>query len=366
MTLTYKGVEYKAGSRIKAMINGQKVDGKLQFEDLGDNHFYFICHNDESLSGRYTENRFGYIYSWAFKKIGKIKKWDYDGTLSDSVIILGVDGVEHLKDKFEISNDLQKFFGVKRVDIHVLENKQIFPEYNKFEVSENKGMIKLVNLEKNRTTDLKFGRFLNTLSKQCVDKLNLKPLFDNKVIEKLHNDYLSYQTGDYIKVEYLVGENILDGYKKDNYHSNKSSLGGSCMTDKLNYLKLYTNNPDKIQMICVKIFEKIVGRALLWTTDCGKKVMDKIYICDEWVGSKFDEIKLEHNYENWSDYGSSDNILSLTLNTDNIEKWPYLDTFQFLVLEEDKTKATLSTYPPKGYSMRLRSTGGGYEDCDWR
>ena len=138
------------------------------------------------------------------------------------------------------------------------------------------------------------------------------------------------------------------------------------MTDKLNYLKLYTNNPDKIQMICVKIFEKIVGRALLWTTDCGKKVMDKIYICDEWVGSKFDEIKLEHNYENWSDYGSSDNILSLTLNTDNIEKWPYLDTFQFLVLEEDKTKATLSTYPPKGYSMRLRSTGGGYEDCDWR
>lgn len=372
MTLTYKGVEFRPGSRIKVKINGQEIDGKLQFEEIDGILFYFVCHNEISQSGRYTENRFGYQYSWAFKK-------DYDGSLTDSVVILDIEGVEYLKDKFEVSVKLQNFFTGKKIDILTLENKQIFPEYNKFEVSENKGMIKLTNIEKNRTTDLKLGRFLNSLSKQVVDKLNLEPLFDNKTIEKIHNDYLSYQTGDYIKVEYLMGKDILEGYKKDNYHIIKSSLGSSCMTDKLDYLNLYTNNPDKVQMISIKTFGKVVGRALLWTTDCGKKLMDKMYICDEWVGSKFDEIRSENNYDTWSDYGNSDNILSISVNTDGIERWPYLDTFQFLVYDKtsvkaglfkteeikDKTKATLSTYPPKGYSMRLRSTSGRYEDCDW-
>jgi hypothetical protein len=369
MTLTYKGIEYKSGSRVQATINGHKVEGKLQYE----NEYFFICHNIEDHAGRYADDRLGYSYSWAFKK-------SHDGTLTDCVTILGINSVENLKDNFEISEKLLSFLGNKKIDVLALENNDIFPEYNKFDISENKGMIKLTNSSKSRVVDFKFGRFLNTFSKQYSEKLKTEPLFDNKAIEKIHNDYLSYQTGDYIKVEYLTGKDILEGYKKENYHVIKSSLGGSCMTDHLDYLDIYVNNPDKVQMISIKMFDKFVGRALLWTTDCGKKVMDKQYICDEWVTSKFDEIRNENEYELWSDYGDKDNVLSISVNTDGIEQWPYLDTFQFLVYNKttvksslfkteevkDKTKATLSTYPPKGYSMRLRSTSGRYEDCDWR
>jgi len=372
MTLNYKGTEYKPGSRLLVSINGDQIEGKLQYEVQDGTGYFFICHNDESRAGRYTANRFGYNYSWAFRA-------DYGG-VTDGVTILGISKREDLKDNLEISNKLLTFLGNKKITSINLEYKDIFPEYDKFDVSENKGMIKLTNSTKNRVTEFKFGRFLNAFSKQCSEKFNSEPLFDNKTIEKIHNDYLSYQTGDYIKVEYLTGKDILEGYKKDNYQAIKSSLGGSCMTDHLDYLDIYVNNPDKVQMIAVKMFDKFVGRTLLWTTDCGKKVMDKQYICDEWVISKFDEIRNENEYELWSDYCDKNNVLSIRINTDGIEQWPYLDTFQFLAYDtttvkaglfkteeiKDMTKATLSTYPPKGYSMRLRSTSGRYEDCDWR
>lgn len=373
MTLNYKGTEYRPGSRVIVTISGDKIEGRLQYEVQDGAGYFFICHNNENHAGRYTSNRFGYNYSWAFRPSNT------GNGITDGVVILGINKAEDLKDNFEISDKLLTFLGNKKIGAVNLEYKDIFPEYDKFDISENKGMIKLTNSTKNRVTEFKFGRFLNTLSKQYSEKFKSEPLFDNKSIEKIHNDYLSYQTGDYIKVEYLTGKDILEGYKKENYQAIKSSLGGSCMTNHLDYLEIYVNNPDKVQMIAVKMFDKFVGRALLWTTDCGKKVMDKQYICDEWVISKFDEIKKENEYELWSDYTDKDNTLSISVNTDGIEQWPYLDTFQFLVYDKisvktglfkteeikDKTKATLSTYPPKGYSMRLRSTGGRYEDCTW-
>lgn len=373
MTLNYKGTEYRPGSRVQVSINGDRIDGKLQYEVQEGRGFFFICHNNVNRAGRYAANRFGYNYSWAFTTL--------DHGISDGVVIHGIDKREDLKDVFDISDKLITFLGNKKITVIDLEYKDIFPEYDKFDVSENKGMVKLTNSTKNRVTEFKLGRFLNAFSKQYSEKFKSEPLFDNKTIEKIHNDYLSYQTGDYIKVEYLTGKDILEGYKKENYQAVKSSLGGSCMTDHLDYLDIYVNNPDKVQMIAIKMFDKFVGRVLLWTTDCGKKVMDKQYICDEWVTSKFDEIRKDNEYEIWSDYSDKDNILSISsINTDGIEQWPYLDTFQFLVYDtnsvktglfkteeiKDMTKGTLSTYPPKGYSMRLRSTGGRYEDCNWR
>lgn len=371
MTFTYKGVEYKPGSRVIAKINGDQVEGRLQFEVQEGRDFFFICHNNEHRAGRYASNRFGYNFSWAFR--------NEDFGLSDGVQIIGLNKSEDLKEDFDISEKLVTFLYNKKVSVLNLEFKDIFPEYDKFDVSENKGMVKLTNSTKNRVTEFKLGRFLNTLSKQVSEKFNSVPLFDNKIIEKIHNDYLSYQTGDFIKIEYLSGKDILEGYKRENYQTSKSSLGGSCMTDHLDYLDIYVNNPDKVQMISIKMFDKFVGRALLWTTDCGKKVMDKQYICDEWVLSKFEEIRKENEYDIWSDFGDKDNVLSISVNTEGIEQWPYLDTFQFLTHNKttvktglfksedviDETKGTLSTYPPKGYSMRLRSTGGRYEDCNW-
>ena len=375
--LIYKGIEYKPGSRVIANVDGMQIEGKIQQEDP----YYYICHNEPEKSGNCASDRLGYNYSWAFKQ-------EYDGTLTDGVVILGINGVENLKDKFEISEKLITFFQTKRIDILSIEDKRMFPDYNKFDVSETKGMVKLSNSEKNRSTDLKFGRFLNSFYKQYTDTFKIESLFDNKKIEKTHNDYVSYQTGDHIKVEYLTGKQILEGYKRENYQASKSSLGGSCMTDKLDYLGLYTKNPDKISMVAIKMFDKIVGRCLVWTTNCGQKIMDKPYICDEWVLSKFDEVREKEGYLSFQDVINSSMKLFIDLDTTNIEEWPYLDTFMYLtfhqkkviveqpvevltlnifnrkteVLADDYSKGILQSYPPNGYSMRLRATNGRYED----
>jgi hypothetical protein len=375
--LIYKGVKYKPGSKVVVKIDDIRIEGKLQQES----EFYFICHNEPEKSGRYADNRLGYDYSWAFKQ-------QYDGSLSDNVVILGINDVENLKENFEISEKLISFFQSKRIDILSIEDKRMFPGYNKFDISETKGMIKLLNSEKNRSTDLKFGRFLNSFYKQFVDIFKIESSYDNKKIEKTHNDYVSYQTGNHIKVEYLLGKQILDGYKRDNYQASKSSLGGSCMTDKLSYLDLYTKNPNKVSMVAIKMFDKFVGRCLLWTTNCGKKVMDKPYICDEWVLSKFDEIREKEGYLSFNDVVNLEMKLFIDLDTTDIDEWPYLDTFMYLtfhqkkviveqpvevlslnifnrkvgVLADDYSKGILQSYAPKGYSMRLRGTSGRYDD----
>jgi hypothetical protein len=375
--LIYKGIQYKPGSRVIANVDGVQIEGKIQQEDP----YYYICHNEPEKSGNQANDRLGYSYSWAFKQEG-------DGTLTDGVVILGLNGVENLKDKFEISEKLLTFFQSKRIDILSIEDKRMFPDYNRFDISETKGMIKLVDSTKNRSTDLKFGRFLNSFSKQYKDIFKMESLFDNKKVEKTHNDYVLYQTGGHIKVEYLKGKQILEGYKRENYQASKSSLGGSCMTDKLSYLDLYTKNLDKINMVAIKMFDKIVGRCLVWTTNCGRKIMDKPYICDEWVLSKFDEIREKEGYLSFQDVINSQMKLFIDLDTTDIDEWPYLDTFMYLtfhqkkviveqpvevltlnifsrkteVLTDDYSKGILQSYPPKGYSMRLRSTNGRYED----
>jgi hypothetical protein len=356
MGLIYRGIEYRQGSRIVATIKGEKVEGKLQMEY----DCFFICHNNQEHSGRSAHDKLGYMYSWAFHRLS-------DGTITDEVRIISIEDSGALKEKFLISEKLLGFFNSKNINIGDLESQLIFTDYNKFDISENKGMVKLTST-KDRVVEFKLGRFLNSYIKQCVDAkrpvINTQGIIinvDNKFVEQTHNDYLVYQSGDYIKVEYLKGKELLEGYKRDNYFLSQSTLGGSCMTDKISFLDVYVNNPDKVQMIAVKIFDKVVGRALLWETDCGKKLMDKFYICEEWVINKLDAIRKENNYLNWIDYNcSADKILQTTLVVENISQWPYLDTFQFCKL--NGTKALFYTYPPKGYTMRFRSTSGNYED----
>jgi len=350
MTFNYKGVEYRPGARLKVTIHGHIVEGRLQYDE----EYFFICHNNPNYCGRDTTNKFEYNFSWAFKI-------DNYNDISDGISIIHISNDNDLKEDFEISSKLLNFLLNKKISLINLQYKDIFTEYNKFDISENRGMIKLTNSKKNRVTEFKFGRFLNTLSKQYFEKFKLE-LFDNKTIEKIHNDYLSYQTDDYIKVEYLSGKDILESYKSENYHLIKSSLGISCMNNHLDYLDLYVNNPDKVQIVSIKMFDKFVGRALLWTTDCGKKVIDKQYICDEWVTSKFDEIIQKNKYKVYYDCSE----MSVELDITGIKKWPYLDTFQFLSytkfnLFRTVKKAKLYNYMKKGYSIRLISTNGEYE-----
>ena len=75
--------------------------------------------------------------------------------------------------------------------------------------------------------------------------------------------------GDFAVVQ---GEDIRKWYHGENYNIeiNTGSLSGSCMKYyRANHICQYMQNPDKVQMLTVTHI-KLLARALLWTTDCGK------------------------------------------------------------------------------------------------
>lgn len=363
MTLTYNGVEYKSGDKIFATISGELVFGKLYIEN---STRCYVCHNVPNKSGTTSPDLLGFSYSWYFHKYS-YKGEDGKDLLSDTVVLLGTDDSESGLRKFVVHDKLNDFLYNQKIPTAFLERDNIFKEYDEFSYSDTTGMIKMTGnsmkfgiIKGRKSIEIKFGRFLtayqNDIKKIMDGKYDLKLGIQD--IENKHNNYLSYQKGDYVKVEIVSGEKLLDAYKRENYAINKSSLAGSCMTDQLEFLKVYSQNPDTVQMLVVKMFDKVAGRALLFKTKCGKTIMERAYICDEWVNNKISEIFKEGKYER--PFGASgDEKFEINLNIEGINAWPYLDSFYFMVKNKENTRARLMNYCPTGRSLVLRNTGGG-------
>lgn len=85
------------------------------------------------------------------------------------------------------------------------------------------------------------------------------------------------------KVSVVTGDDILYWYNIENYAATYGTLGNSCMrfTEKNEYMKLYSNNPDKISMVILTENDKLLARALLWKLDessMSKSIyLDRIY-----------------------------------------------------------------------------------------
>lgn len=325
-TITYKNNIYKTGDSVIFTIDGNIVLGKLYIRNVSYDSSYtrcYICHNNPTYNGDNSPEMLGFEYSWSFSVDA-----GNPSSLNSDVDIISPDIESKSKEDYFISDKLIYFFNTQELSIVkiVVEKENIFPLYNKFEVSDTKGLIKLTNSIKNRFVEIKMGRFLTSLFKQMKDVSNIDFTLTNSDIEKIYNNFISYQSDDYIKITTVSGDDILEGYKRENYHNSKSSLGGSCMTDKLDYLKLYTQNPEVVSMMIIKTFDKIVGRCLIWTTTNGDKVMDKRYTCYDWVISKFDSIQKEMKFLDYSD--CYENKMTIQLTNNEFNRYPYLDTFK--------------------------------------
>lgn len=350
--MVYNIDNVKSGTKVIATIKGILIEDACIHNDKRDSRFY-ICHNNDDCIGSESPDKHGYYYSWVFYK-------DSDTDLSDEVSIIAIYDMP-VKEEFEISQKLSNFLKVISLPAHALSYKHIASDYKGFDVSENKGLIKLTNF-KNKQVEIKFGRFVNSFLNQLKGSM-YEVKFDNTKVEKLHNDYLSLQNGDDLRVVTLSGEDILYAYTKNNYHTISScNLAGSCMSDKLSFLKIYTQNPKSVKMICVKTFDKVIGRALLWTTECGKQILDKQYVSFDWVYNKFAEIAQENGYIMQSSINEDDDY-KVNIDLTGIEEFPYLDTFMYCKYnEDDLTNCFLSINKIKeGGCLYLRSTTGSYD-----
>ena len=150
MNMVYNIDNVKSGTKVVTTIKGILIEDACIHNDR-DSRFY-ICHNNNDFIGAESPDKHGYYYSWVFYKN------------SDDVEIIAIYDMP-LKEEFVISERLSNFIKTVSLPIHALRYSHIASNYKGFDISENKGLIKLTNL-KNKQVEIKFGRFINSFLNQ--------------------------------------------------------------------------------------------------------------------------------------------------------------------------------------------------------
>ena len=343
------GKLFQTGDIVRCKINGRSVVGKIYVQDIAHG---FICQDE--ISGSASPDLLGFSRSWAFSNYGEF--------LSDNVTELNHSVPANKKENINISADMLRFFEINNIlDTHFLLSNKIgvFDDFNKFEISKTEGLIDITS-NKGKKVSLKFGRFVRQLINRGNEINRISKNIDADV-ERLSNSYVSFQNSDSIGYEFISGEDILKAYSGENYVSLPvSTLHKSCMTNRPQWLKLYTENPNQVSLVIVKFGDKIASRALVWTTPDGKKFLDRVYYSSDWledfVIGKMKEIGIESIYKPNGD--ASKNGLSIKLDNWIFDNYPYLDTFY----KFDKNAGTLHNLTSLNCRvnnyLNLRSTNG--------
>lgn len=188
-------------------------------------------------------------------------------------------------------------------------------------------------------------------------------------IESFINDIKGQDISDCV-FNIVKGEDIRKYYKGNKYYDNQATLTSSCMRhDKCqSYFDLYTLNTKVCSMLLLKqpTGDKILGRALLWETNDGNKVMDRIYGKDAtismfktWAKDNGYIRKARQSYENNYDWVLPDGgevNRKFTVNLENVsfDRYPYVDSLYYF----SKDDKTLSTIDEASNYFTLRETNG--------
>lgn len=155
--------------------------------------------------------------------------------------------------------------------------------------------------------------------------------FFNEIVETSMRD-LTKEVLENIKE--VKGEMIRYYYDKRSYSKITGSLGSSCMnyTNIKHRFDLYVKNPDKVSLLVLLDREKkLEARAILWTTDSGERLIERIFSCSEESYMKMT------TYANTKKFKSTSNInrgiplvntqIKVTLDTSSLSSNPpYLDS----------------------------------------
>lgn len=234
---------------------------------------------------------------------------------------------------------------------------------------------------KNRTP-IKIGRFVRKfLSKEAIKEHNIT----DKEIEEFVNMFKSYFNPDIKNLHIVSGEEILKWYLEENYSMSFNrkcgTLWNSCMrqSERNKFLKLYSDNPDKVKMLILLDDEGMLrSRALLWENvydNNGRiyKFMDRVYALYDYDIVLFENWAKENGYitkhiqnsksETHFDINGNhiETIMSIKLDNHNMKYYPYLDTFKFY----DKETGIFSNYRGNDkFYYRLTQSNGSLEQTN--
>jgi hypothetical protein len=223
-----------------------------------------------------------------------------------------------------------------------------------------------------KTSQLKIGKFVTAMfTKGGID-------FKPTDIEDFVNKYKSLITQmreKFDRFKIVKGKDIRNSYLADNYLNTDGSLGNSCMRyDKCQkFLDIYVENPDKVSLVILEKEGMITGRAILWTDDKNRKVMDRIYTNNSADEQLFKDFAKANNFWYKKDQnmyedtpfvtnvdGEEERYITVQLNAVDHNYYPYMDSMKFY----NPNTGILTNNGSSGYEYNLTDTDGGNGSCD--
>lgn len=222
-------------------------------------------------------------------------------------------------------------------------------------------------------SEIGVGRFVRRILDKAGEKVSDKDLeeFVNK-----YKSIIQIRKEAFLRFKIVSEEDIRKFYSSENYESMDGSLGNSCMRYEKcqKYLDIYVRNPEQVKMIILVSRQdenKISGRALLWTDNLGRKIMDRIYTNNSADETLFKEyaIKNEFLYKEKQDSNedtkfllngkvADDQEIVIKLPSYDYNYYPYMDTFK-----NYSPNGKLSNYNDGSYDYNLEETDGGNGSC---
>jgi hypothetical protein len=194
--------------------------------------------------------------------------------------------------------------------------------------------------------------------------------FSDSEIENFVNQWKSLDENSTFEI--WEGSDIKRGYSSKFYHFNDYDNGynplmNSCMNDK-RYVNFYQYCPSVKLLVLLDSESSILGRALLWIDEGGRKIMDRVYFVYDKDYFKFVRWANENDYYykkgNTGQVkfikGSKEEVIKTKVKIMNVfmhpdEEYPYMDTFSYFQEE------WAYNYQPKGTFWHLINTDGTYE-----
>jgi hypothetical protein len=232
--------------------------------------------------------------------------------------------------------------------------------------------------------DIGIGRGIRALLTSVGEKIV------DKELEQFVNLYKSTMDKFNDKFQYfeeVKGDMIAHFYNKRNYgmQGEGGQLYNSCMSSvPWSYFHIYTENTDRVSMVIYRWLEdtdKIIGRALVWTLNDGKRFMDRIYCVKDSDIQLFKEYAKERgiyskHYNSSTDSGlavspTGEQVkldLTVSIRKGYYDNYPYLDTLKYWspsgIISNKKSSDSYTLEDTSGEYVRCDSCGGsGRVEC---
>jgi hypothetical protein len=259
-----------------------------------------------------------------------------------------------------------------------------------------------------KSTEYKVGKFINKILTKTgyVIGTHSNCDFSPVQIEDFVNKYktqMKLRNNTLSRFEIVKGEDIRKYYCVDTYFAKKGSLGGSCMKGKYcqPFFDIFVYNPDQVSMVILRqeegyvedyvdedtgevvqlpVEDKITGRALLWTDNKGRKIMDRIYVIDTADIEFFKEFANKNGFLYKKDQDFNEDtplmlngaqlskqesviVVQLHENTEYENGYPYMDTLKYYTIKTGIL--TNSEEIGKNKDYYLEDTDGNLGPCSF-